>query len=212
MDQSIKQNAFDRAMISRGGRVERSVFDSTTSSDQQDSISHLASPSDWSYPLYVDQSPPTIDRSTTRDQSIHQNTIYTSAEIGYNNPPIDQPGEIRSWPCCHRSVSVTSAGSDPSDYSIKRARNNKAVKKSRAKTKALREELEAKCEEQKYENDRLKERLNELTKDLDFEKRKSLHLFETMTTMSRRNAQQQQQQLNSTNDKNKCKHCCSNGC
>jgi len=112
--------------------------------------------------------------------SIRNRSIYTSADLPYSSSTNDWSNQNQKRDSL-TSPTSPSGSSCPDDYSLKRAKNNAAVKKSRAKSKAKQRELEEKCEERRMENEKLKDRLLELERNLDVEKGKSQHLTQVMT-------------------------------
>jgi len=74
-----------------------------------------------------------------------------------------------------------SAEDKEEDYLEKRAKNNEAVKKSRAKTKQRLQEMETEQHELRMENERLKTKQQELERTLHIEKSKNEHLMQVIT-------------------------------
>ncbi|KOB72909.1 Ovary C/EBPg transcription factor, partial [Operophtera brumata] len=71
-------------------------------------------------------------------------------------------------PPTKRARKVSSADDDDEDYRRRRDRNNEAVKKSRYKSKQRTQETSTRVSKLKAENQMLEEKVNTLTKELQF--------------------------------------------
>lgn len=81
--------------------------------------------------------------------------------------------------------STSSADTHDEGYLCKRAKNNLAVKKSRAKTRQRLQELEEKCDKKQAENDSLKQQLRELQHKLDIQKNCNKNLMHVIDVSQR---------------------------